>query len=1043
MAVETHRLKELFAAASELAPPERAGFLGRECGDDEELRWRVETLLYAHDASSSYLIEPPPAPADETGGFTPDPRGPGAQPPTLDYGPEHAPGAVIAGRYTLVNKIGEGGMGEVWVARQSEPVKRKVALKIIKPGMDSRQVVARFELERQALALMDHPNIARVLDGGLTPAGQPYFVMELVNGLPLTRYCDELRLTPRERLELFVPVCQAVQHAHQKGVIHRDLKPSNILVTVVDGKGLPKVIDFGVAKATSGKLTDETMSTQFGSVVGTLEYMAPEQAGLSGQDVDTRADIYSLGVLLYELLTGLKPHDGRRLRQAALSEMLRIIQEEEPSKPSTRLSTEASLPSLASSRRTEPRRLTAMLRGELDWVVMKCLEKQRDRRYETANGLTRDIQRYLADQPVEARPPSLGYRAGKFLRRNRGPVLAAAVVAAALVLGTVVATWQAVRATRAESRALTERDAKDRARAEAVAERKKAVDLADRLRESIAAVGQANMYTQQRRWSSAYAAFARAQELNPDLPQIYLFRRWMYEDLGLWERAADDGARYMALAEGGGWWAINWYQYALLRLHIGDEDGYLGACRRMLRRFDSWTGAEALYTVRACALAPSPVLDPAGFARQANHIDNYNVYWQLYIAGLAHYRAGQYDQAVDRLNASLAREPSWPARAINYPALAMAYHRLGKAAEARQALDSAEKAIDGWTEAMYQGPVGGMPIPWTDWLECRLLYREAKRLITGSAPPSDPRLRAIQDRTLAALTAEDAASLLDQGRSHLARGEWDAAASAYSQALGLLPNELDPWSKASAACLEIVRSPEVFARAVERRPRDARLWFARGRSLARRKQWGPAAADFARVMDARPPDDSGMLEYASLRLLAGDPAGYRRLCTRLVERYDDTSDLDRAYALSRVCTLAPGAVADAGRPIAWAELWTTRRPPFAWTAHAIGAAKYRADQFDEAILHLQESQKLDPTWPGHCMNDAFLALAHARLGQADEARRWRDEVDRWLAVADQQFAGEPSGFPPKLYPADWLIVQVLRRELDRVLAGPPGKEETP
>ena len=250
-------------------------------------------------------------------------------------------------------------MGEVWVAKQTEPVKRKVALKLIKTGMDSRAVLQRFEQERQALAMMDHPNIARVLDGGLTPTGQPFFVMELVNGLPLTKFCDEARLTPRERLELFVPICQAVQHAHQKGIVHRDLKPANILVTLIDGKPVPKVIDFGVAKATAGKLTDESLSTQFGAVVGTLEYMSPEQAGFSGEDIDTRADIYSLGVILYELLTGLRPIDAKRLKKAALTEMIRIIQEEEPSKPSTRLSTDESLPSLAALRQTEPKKLMA------------------------------------------------------------------------------------------------------------------------------------------------------------------------------------------------------------------------------------------------------------------------------------------------------------------------------------------------------------------------------------------------------------------------------------------------------------------------------------------------------------------------------------------------------------------------------------------------------------------------------------------------------------------------------------------------------------
>ena len=401
MAFDAARAKSLFLAASDLSDPaDRAAYLERECGDDAELRDRVEALLRANDASPI----PPPATEDATvdsdagrpvmsatGLHTsqPDPD-PSPVSITADYDTTVLPNVLIAGRYTLQHKIGEGGMGEVWVAKQSEPVKRKVALKLIRTGMDSRAVLARFEQERQALAMMDHPNIARVLDGGLTPAGQPFFVMELVNGLPLTKFCDEARLTPKERLELFVPVCQAVQHAHQKGIVHRDLKPANILVTIIDGEPVPKVIDFGVAKATSGKLTDLSMSTQFGAVVGTLEYMSPEQAGFSAIDVDTRADIYSLGVILYELLTGLRPIDAKRLKNAAFTEMIRIIREEEPSKPSTRLSTDESLPSMAALRQTEPRKLMALLRGELDWVVMKCLEKKRDRRYDTAIGLARD-----------------------------------------------------------------------------------------------------------------------------------------------------------------------------------------------------------------------------------------------------------------------------------------------------------------------------------------------------------------------------------------------------------------------------------------------------------------------------------------------------------------------------------------------------------------------------------------------------------------------------------------------------------------------------
>jgi serine/threonine protein kinase/WD40 repeat protein len=459
--------EELFHAALAKPKENRKAFLDQACSGNDSLRASVEALLAAHESAGSFLntaaLDANPNQADLAAtvdshiGADANPSGNARHRPSTRLDSESndplspstttilpgSTGATLDGRYTLLEKIGEGGMGEVWVAKQTEPVKRKVALKLIKRGMDSRAVLQRFEQERQALAMMDHPNIARVLDGGMTPTGQPYFAMELVNGLPLTKFCDEMKLTLNQRLELFVPICQAVQHAHQKGIVHRDLKPANILVTMIDGRPVPKVIDFGVAKATAGKLTEETMSTGFGSVVGTLEYMSPEQAAFSGEDIDTRADIYSLGVILYELLTGLRPIDANRLRKAALTEMMRIIREEEPSKPSTRLSTNESLPSLAAIRQIEPHKLTALLRGELDWVVMKCLEKQRDRRYETANALARDVQRYLADEAVEARPPSAAYRLRKFVTRNKASVVAVSSVAASLLVGLVGFAWQA------------------------------------------------------------------------------------------------------------------------------------------------------------------------------------------------------------------------------------------------------------------------------------------------------------------------------------------------------------------------------------------------------------------------------------------------------------------------------------------------------------------------------------------------------------------------------------------------------------------------
>jgi serine/threonine protein kinase/tetratricopeptide (TPR) repeat protein len=416
---------ELFAAALEInVADERSAYLDRACDGDDHLRARIEALLRAHEQAGSFLVAPTVAGA----AIVDAPK------------PMVEPGTAI-GPYKLLQTIGEGGMGTVYMAEQTAPVRRLVALKVIKAGMDSRQVIARFEAERQALALMDHPNIARVLDGGATDAGRPYFVMELVRGVPVTVYCDQYRLTVRERLELFIPVCQAIQHAHQKGIIHRDIKPSNVLIAPYDGRPLPKVIDFGVAKATGPRLTDATLFTEFGAVLGTLEYMSPEQAQLNQLDVDTRSDIYALGVLLYELLTGTTPLQRERLRQTALLEVLRIIREEEPPKPSARLNTTEESPSIASNRGLEPRKLSGLVRGELDWIVMKALEKDRNRRYETAGSIAADVRRHLDDEPVQACPPSAWYRFRKFAGRNRPALAIAAAVALAVLVVVASIGW--------------------------------------------------------------------------------------------------------------------------------------------------------------------------------------------------------------------------------------------------------------------------------------------------------------------------------------------------------------------------------------------------------------------------------------------------------------------------------------------------------------------------------------------------------------------------------------------------------------------------
>ena len=475
--------------SSATSPEERAAFLDTACGGNVELRRRIEALLRAHDEAGGFLQENP-AGSDPVA--------------TIDQPTSEAPGTVI-GPYKLLEQIGEGGFGVVFMAEQTQPVRRKIALKILKPGMDTRQVVARFEAERQALALMDHPNIAKVFDGGVTLSGRPYFVMELIKGAPITEYCDQNHLNPRQRLELFVPVCQAVQHAHQKGIIHRDLKPSNVLVSRHDSIAVVKVIDFGVAKALGQVLTDKSIFTAIAQMVGTPLYMSPEQAGMSDLDVDTRSDIYSLGVLLYELLTGTTPFNKERFKKAAYDEIRRIIREEEPPKPSTRLTdSKDSLPSIAVNRGLEPKKLSGLVRGELDWIVMKSLEKDRNRRYETANGLAADVMRYLADEAVLACPPSAGYRLRKFARRNKASLTIAGlilffVVALGIGAGWVVRDREARRLEIAHERAA--RQAKAANQLELALER-------------------ADLFQQQGKRPEAMAAFDRAQllasEVDPD-----------------------------------------------------------------------------------------------------------------------------------------------------------------------------------------------------------------------------------------------------------------------------------------------------------------------------------------------------------------------------------------------------------------------------------------------------------------------------------------------------------------------------------------------
>jgi len=445
----------LVALAIQQPVSARAVFLQAVCGDDQGLRQRLEALLAAHEQPETLTA----ARADNVEATV-----------KLDFSdaPDEGVGTTL-GRYKLLELIGEGGCGVVYVAEQTEPVRRRVALKVIKLGMDTRQVVARFEAERQALAMMDHPNIAKVLDAGTTEFGRPYFVMELVRGIRITEYCDQANLTTKERLDLFIKVCQAIQHAHQKGIIHRDIKPSNILVTLHDGVPVPKVIDFGIAKATEGRLTDATVYTQLHQFIGTPAYMSPQQAEMSGLDIDTRSDIYSLGVLLYELLAGSTPFDAKELMALGIDAMRKTIREKEPVRPSTRLATLGAdeLTTTARRRSADTSKLLHQLKGDLDWIVMKCLEKDRSRRYDTANGLAADLRRHLSNEPVVARPPSATYRFQKAFRRNKIFFTAGTAVVMALILGLGLAAVGLRRATKERNSAVVARTAEEAQRRQA------------------------------------------------------------------------------------------------------------------------------------------------------------------------------------------------------------------------------------------------------------------------------------------------------------------------------------------------------------------------------------------------------------------------------------------------------------------------------------------------------------------------------------------------------------------------------------------------
>lgn len=721
--------KSIFLNALEIASPVgRTDYVQDACRGDDQLLAAVCALLREHDREVNVVDRPAaaafiPTEISEVGEVASESR--------------FAPGTMV-GPYKLMEQIGEGGFGLVFVADQQEPVRRRVAVKIIKPGMDSRELLARFEAERQALALMDHENIARVFDAGMTDTGQPYFVMELVRGVPLTEFCDHHKLNARARLDLFLTICSAVQHAHQKGIIHRDLKPTNVLVTLRDGRAVPKVIDFGLVKAIAQSLTERTIYTRFAAMMGTPAYMSPEQAEMSSVDVDTRSDIYSLGVMLYELLTGSTPLTADRLNEAGFDELRRIIREEEPPRPSTRFSTLANdlVTTISANRQMEPVKLRSLMKGDLDWIVMRSLDKDRGRRYPTAAAMAEDVARFLADQPVEARPPSQLYRFAKFARRNRVALTTATTVFTALIAGTALSVWQAGVAYDAMQQAR-------KAETDANRSRDELEEFTVRLKEANQLLASGRAYLDSGNLLEAHASYSQATDVQPRYFHVWIERGSLYTRIGLWERAAADYQKAIELG-----CSVDRAEF----LGVPQLLHFVGARstqQQIAETLMESDGAHPETKLRGLLVGELTEDAAAELALEAEQLMEHRsdrlgrrawmpVGAKMYVAGWAHLRAGQVDLAIERLEK--AEDDRWPGNGIEFPVLAIAYHRSGRDADARAALAKSDLLFDRLVDVSLREKQGAAPIPWFDWLEFLSNHREASIIITGEEPRNASRL---------------------------------------------------------------------------------------------------------------------------------------------------------------------------------------------------------------------------------------------------------------------------------------------------------------
>ncbi len=971
----------------------RQEYLNDACSGDPALRAEVEALLEA-DARAGHFLESPAHDPVET----------------LDQQPvNEGPGTVI-GPYTLREQIGEGGFGLVFMAEQRQPVRRKVAVKVIKPGMDSRQVIARFEAERQALALMDHPNIARVLDVGETESGRPYFAMELVRGLPITDYCDEHKLATRARLELFVSVCQAVLHAHQKGIIHRDIKPSNVLVTLHDGVPVVKVIDFGIAKALGQQLTEKTLCTGYAQLVGTPLYMSPEQAELSGLDIDTRSDIYSLGVLLYELLTGMTPFDKKRLREVGYDEMRRIIREEEPPRPSTRLSTLGQAGATMSERRqSDPRRLSQLLRGELDWIVMKALEKDRNQRYETASAFAADVQRYLADEAVLACPPSAGYRLRKFARRNKRGLATTGLVLSFIVSVAIGVGWVVRDRAAREQDIARDRSAREaaldgevnRAVDEGVAlihdskwpealvlmqrtekllttagrqpdafpptlqELDKDVKMALRLEEIHSRPGRQELQLIDQEVAPAYArAF---QDFGIDVTVLSVaeaaerirgrsIRLELARALDIWS-----GLRRRPWTQGAPDWKL-----LLAIAKLADPDPWRNQLREALERGDR-KGLQALAAAANVRQLPPGTLHLLGIAlneigageqavqllRQAQRQYPEDLWLNDTLGwfSISVLRPRQYDEGVRYYTAAVALRPLNPYMVLS----------LGRILQMK---GSYLEAIPEFTKAIEL-----KPDLWDAWWDRGVAYAKLGKLDESIADYSKP----------TEMVPQNPIAWINRGGAYCDLRQWDKALADDTQAIGLDPTLAIAWNNRGFAYQQLGQWKEALvdcSKAVELDPTLGEAWFNRSEVYRYLRQWDKALADCSKAVEA-------FANYARTNrilypVMELDP----KLATVMNCRGGDYGHLgqwDKAVTdFTRAIELDPKAAAS----------WNNR-----------GGANANLGRFDKALADCKKAIELDPKFALALNNRAEV---YRQLGQCEKALTDCNkaiELDPKLAVA--------------------------------------------